>query len=284
MPRALVALSALALPVAAAAQCRPPKNSNEAKLLAFYEAPIAFSMPGAPRPLPPGGMEVLGELVPVPLPGAAISRTGYCYVGKTESTRLAPLFARPRLLVGLPLGLTAEVSYVPPITVFDATPNLVSLAVARLVPLRSAPRRSMLALQLRVHGTAGSVRGPITCPTSALQVADSTAPCWGTVPSRDTFHPVMVGGEGALGLTTADGRWSFYAGGGVTWLAPRFQVGFTNADGATDSTRVEVNLVRGTIFGGASAYLGSRVQLSAQVYAVPTDVTTFRLSAGYRLR
>lgn len=277
-------MTALLVPAAAAAQCRPPANSNEAKLLAFYEAPIAFSMPGPPTALRPGGIVLMGEVVPVPRPSPAISHDEYCYVGKTESTRLAPVFARPRLLVGLPWGLVAEASWVPPVTVFDATPNLASVALTRLVALRSGAARSSVVLALRAHGTVGSVRGPITCPESALQLADSTAPCWGSVRSSDTFRPVMAGGEGAVGITSPGGRWAFYAGAGVTWLRPRFQVGFTNADGVRDATRVEVNLTRATVFGGASVRLVPRLDVAAQVYAVPADVTTFRLSAGYRLR
>ena len=36
------------------AQCRPPANSHEARLLAFYEAPLVFSMAGAPTQLAAG--------------------------------------------------------------------------------------------------------------------------------------------------------------------------------------------------------------------------------------
>ena len=37
----------------AAAQCRPPASSHEVRLLAFYEAPTAFTMAGAPTLLKP---------------------------------------------------------------------------------------------------------------------------------------------------------------------------------------------------------------------------------------
>ena len=48
----------------ALAQCRPPANSNEARLLAFYEAPIVFSMADAPEKLASGAVRVDAEGAP----------------------------------------------------------------------------------------------------------------------------------------------------------------------------------------------------------------------------
>ena len=45
---ALPALAGLAA-TSVNAQCRPPANSHEARLLAFYEAPLVFSIAGAPE-------------------------------------------------------------------------------------------------------------------------------------------------------------------------------------------------------------------------------------------
>jgi hypothetical protein len=94
----------------------------------------------------------------------------------------------------------------------------------------------------------------------------------------------MYGGEGALGLATRDGRWSAYLGGGITWLQPRFTVGFTNADGVADRTRVLVNLTRGSVFGGITANVIHGLELAVQLYSVPADVTTWRFGTGYRFR
>ncbi|HEY7879060.1 MAG TPA: hypothetical protein VIC55_12580 [Gemmatimonadaceae bacterium] len=280
---AIVGLVAAAAP-AAVAQCRPPANSNDAKLLAFYSAPIAFSMDAAPQVMAPGAVRIEGELEPMPIPSAALQQTGPpCFVSKNENTRLAPIFARPRITVGLPAGFIVEASYVPPIRFYDADPQLGSFALSRAQRLPAVPWGGSVTLLVRAHGTVGQVRGPITCPTKALQTDDPGAPCFGTVPSRDTFHPYMVGGEGALSLTTRNGRVSVYAGAGITWLRPRFQVGFVNGDAVTDSTRVEVNLTRGTVFGGVTAKVTRAFELSAQVYSQLSDVTTIRVSAGYVL-
>jgi len=284
--RACSAAAVLGLVMAAApvaAQCRPPQNSNEAKLLAFYEAPVAFGVDAAPTTLAPGAVRVSLEVEPMPTPNNAIEQTHFCFESKGENTRLSPIFGRPRVTIGLPAGFIVEASYVPPIQLYDAKPNVASFAVSRAQRLPSA-WGGALTLLVRAHGTVGQVQGPITCPTKGLQTADENAPCFGTSPSNDTFHPYMIGGEGTLALTTRDRRWAFWAGGGVNWLRPRFQVGFTDAVGFTDSTRVEINLTRAVVYGGVTAHVTRAFDLSAQVYSQPADVTTVRFAAGYILR
>jgi hypothetical protein len=80
-----------------------------------------------------------------------------------------------------------------------------------------------------------------------------------------------------------DRKLSLYAGGGVTWLAPRFRVGFADSRGFVDRTRVEVDLRRIAVFGGGSYHLAGIWSATAQVYSVPVDVTLFRLGATARL-
>ena len=70
----------------------------------------------------------------------------------------------------------------------------------------------------------------------------------------------------------------------MTWLRPRFRVGFTDATGYVDSTEVEARLVRGSAFGGVSVRASEALQLSGQVYSAPADVTTVRATIEYRLR
>ncbi|HEX5436368.1 MAG TPA: hypothetical protein VFW98_04370 [Gemmatimonadaceae bacterium] len=280
---ALVVVATL-LAQPAAAQCRPPANSNEAKLLAFYEAPLAFSFATQPERVPAGTIRLGAELSPIPQPSAAIEQTAICFTSKTEHTRLAPVFARPRISVALPAGFVVEASYLPPLTIADAQPSIGSLALSYTDKLPFGSLAHPLLLTLRAQGTLGRVHGPITCASSELQRSDPLAPCYGSTPSRDTFKPNMFGAEGALGTTGLDGRIGVYAGAGVMWLRPRFQVGFTDGSGVVDSTRVEVNLTRATVFGGATYYLPRAFDLSAQLYAVPADAVTWRFGVGWRFK
>ena len=266
--------------VAAAAQCRPPASSHEARLLAFYEAPALFSMGSAPERLAPGAVRIGGEAIPVPSPDPAITHPSFCYQYTTNNTKLAPLFARPRIIAGLPAGFALEGSYVPPVSVSNARVTIGSLALSRTQSLLVGPKSVELAVC--AHGTLGRVHGPITCPRASLQSSDPAAPCYGTTPSRDSFDPKSLGIELAAGTRIA--RLDVYAGGGANWLDPRFRAGFTDALGNVDHTTVDVALVRGVAYGGATLRLRNDLAVSGQLYVVPADVSTVRLGVAYRLR
>lgn len=269
---------------ARAQACHPPTDSHEARLQAFYAVPLAFS-PAAPTPLPPGALWVGAELAPIPAPDPDIERTSICYESKGEHTRLSPVFARPRVAVGLPGGVAIEGSWVPPLTIGDARVHLGSLALSLARPLGTPAARQALSAMVRVQATFGSVSGAITCPRSALQETDPAAPCFGAQPSHDTYHPTMYGAEGALAWALASGRVALYGGGGATWLRPRFRAVFTEGDEENaENTLVVVNLTRGAVFGGITYRPWRALDLGAQVYAVPKDATTFRFAAGWRVR
>jgi len=267
------------------AQCVPPANSDEARLLAHYEAPIVFATADMPVILPLGGIALTGEIVGVPAPSAAINKADYCYAAKQEDSHLSPVLPRLRLAVGLPAGFAVEGSYLPPVTVDKARPNLGSLALSYtrllLAPAAGVPGPTVV-FAARLHGTMGSVVGPITCPATALQQTQSGQPCYGTQASSDTFHPTSGGAEATVGAATHGGL-GVFAGSGYTWLAPHFRVGFTDLNGATDRTLVEVDLRRAAVFGGLSVRIISALDAAAEVYSVPADLTTWRLSARYRL-
>lgn len=279
---ATVMLGALLGAHGAAAQCRPPADSHEARLLAFYEAPIAFSMAGAPERSTTGGIRLGFEAVPVPTPRPELQHPSYCYQYTTNNTRLAPLFGRPRLTVGLPGALALEASYLPPITVGAARATIASVALART---QTAPfGGGLLDVTLRVHATGGAVHGAITCPRGSLQLADEGAPCYGAAPSRDTFHPNAYGGEVAIGTHDRGNRIAAYAGAGLSALRPSFRAGFTDALGHVDNTTVDVALTRATLFAGAAVRARANLAFTAQMYTVPADVTTIRVGAEYRIR
>ncbi|MDQ6827700.1 MAG: hypothetical protein M3081_02410 [Gemmatimonadota bacterium] len=268
-----------------AAQCRPAQNSSEAKLLAFYSVPIVFSTIEAPAVSRAGAISFAGELSPVLTANPSIERASECYqASSNQHSRLTSFFGRPRLTIGLPMGLALETSYIPPVTVGDAHPHLFGAALSETVALPSVGPVRALALMIRAHGTAGSVHGPITCGASALQVTDPDGACWGTHRSDDVFHPNILGVEGVLGAWTPGGMIGFFAGAGATWLRPRFQVDFTSLSGAHDMTQVEVDLTRFAALGGVTLRLPRAFALSAELYSAPTDGTIWRLAGSYRLR
>jgi hypothetical protein len=267
-------------------QCRVSSNSNEGKLLAFYTAPIVFSMATAPEVMHPASIRLGAEGEYIPKPDPAIEQTGACFTQKSEHTSLSPVFGRPRITIGGPLGFALEAAYLPPVTIARATPNLFSFALSQAHHFATGPVSNGTTLMLRVHSTFGNVKGAITCSRSQLQQTSSSSPCYGTNPSKDTFHPDMFGGEVAAGFAPGDRGISFYGGAGANRIDPHFQVGFTDLNGNVDNTQVELEkpLIRAALFGGVTAVVRQILDVGAQVYSVPSDVTLFRIMGGIRIR
>lgn len=266
----------------AGGECRPPKDSSEAKLLAFFAAPIAFSPAGHAERLAPGAVRLSFDVTYVPKPAANIRRASYCQ-RKSENTDLSPIFPRPRLAVGLPGGLYLEGSYLPPVTVMDATPNLGSVALGWTRAMSRNAAGGGTWVGLRAHATFGEVSGPITCAEDALQTSSATRACYGTKPSDDTYEPNMMGGEGIFGWN-GGARLSAYVGVGYTSIKPRFQVNFTSQGGTVDDTRVLLDDSRITAFAGGAFKISPRASLTAELYSVPKDVTTIRVGGSWMLR
>jgi hypothetical protein len=272
-------LATLVAPIGAIAQsaCKPDKDARESKLMAYFAAPIAFSPAGTIGPLAKGQVRLSFDATYIPTPGDDISRPEDCYNNsKTENAGLSNVFPRPRLAIGLSDQVYVEASYLPPVTVMDATPNLFSVALGWARTLG----RNMVAL--RAHATVGQVEGPITCGPDAIQLSNPTGVCYANKPSEDTYKPNMFGAELAGGRNFTD-RTSGYVGVGVTSLRPRFQVGFLDAANNLDNQKVEVDLVRVSAFGGGRLRVGPQAALTAEVYSVPQDVTTIRIGASYLL-
>ena len=279
---ALVASTGSVASVASVDECRPPKGSSEAKLLAFFAAPIAFSPAGHAERLAPGAVRLSFDITYVPKPAASIRRSSVCE-NKGENTALSPVFPRPRLAVGLPGGFFLEGSYLPPITVLDATPNLGSVALGWTRTLSGSDEGVGAWLTLRTHATFGKVKGPITCSSDALQSTAINQPCYGNTPSDDTYEPNMLGAEGMLGWS-GSGRFAGYVGAGYTSIKPRFQVNFTSLQGNLDDTKVLLDDSRIVAFAGGRYRVGDRLNLTGELYSVPKDLTTVRVGASFMLR
>jgi hypothetical protein len=256
-------------PALAQGDCFPTRGSNEAKTFAIFSVPLAFAPAGAPAAAGPR-VRVGLELVYLPNVDPAIATPTQCRPGKgPENTDLLFAAPRPRLWVGLGGGFSVEGSWIPPVSLDQVEPNLFGLALAWTAVLRRG-----LALTLRGHGTLGRVRAPITCDDEAL--ADPASECYQGTRSNDAYRPNIAGVEAILGRP--NGRVRPYLGLGYNRLMPRFQVDFTNAAGSTDRRRVEVELDRGVVFGGATWAPVAGLGVSGELYAAPADAVTARVA------
>jgi hypothetical protein len=272
-------LAAAAARLAGQTVCTPPDNSNEAKVFANFGVPLAFGPLAAPEEARPGALRITLEGSYLPTLDAATRTPTICRPGKgPESTDFVFAVPRPRVAVGLPGGLLLEASWIPPVRVNGVKADVGSVALERAFPVGRTP----MTAALRLHSTFGLVEAPITCDDAAL--ADPTSECFQGTRSNDRYHPTIFGADGSIGWTLAGGRVRPYLGGGVNLLRPRFQVGFTNRFGSTDSTKVEVNLTRAVVFGGLTWQAGRGFGITGEVYSAPADAVTGRVGLSYAWR
>jgi hypothetical protein len=254
---------------AAQSDCFPGPESNEAKTMATFAVPLAFGRGSAPNLFP--GFTAGLELAYLPKVSEATATPTICRPGKgPDHTDLLFAIPRPRIGMPLPLGLTLQASWVPPVRVNGVKANLFGISVEK-----AFGRLDGLVAAVRVHVTFGSVRAPITCDDDALD--DAASECFGGTRSDDRLSPNILGLDFAVGGSLASGRLRPYGGAGYNRLQPRFQVNFTNRFGELDQRRVEVNLNRLVLFGGATWQIAERLGLTGELYAAPSDAITGRV-------
>jgi hypothetical protein len=278
--RRLLCLLLLAVPSSALAQgdCFPAGDSHEAQAFGILAVPLAFGPASAPAKMRPWSLRVALETSYVPNIDDSTATPTVCRPGKgPENVNIISLLPRPRLALGLPAGLILEASWIPPVTVNGAEPNLFSASLGTTLALG---QRGML-LGLRMHATAGVIHAPITCDKDALR--DALSECFNGTLSNDEYHPNTFGADASVGWSVGGGRFQPFLGGGYNLLHPRFRVNFTNQFGETDRRRVEVDLNRAVLFAGATWFPASRLGISGQVYSAPSDAVTGRITVSYGL-
>lgn len=277
----LAALVLLALSHQAAAQsdvCRPGKASNEARTMAKFGVPLAFSSGIAPAMSPAWQIRVGIEVSYLPNVDDATATPTFCRPDKPGPENTDLLFAapRPRVWLSLPGGFGLEGSWIPPLEMGDVKANLWGFALSRATSLGM----HQMVLDLRAHATVGKIEAPITCDDEAL--ADAASPCYQGTRSNDSFSPNVMGVSATVSWASW-GDFRPYLGVGYNHLAPRFQVNFTNQFGGTDRRKVVVDLDRVALFAGAT-WSFSRLELGGEIYSAPTDAVTGRLVARFKLR
>jgi hypothetical protein len=255
--------------------CFPPDDSNEAKVFAIFGVPLAFGPAESPAPLRQWSFRVAVETSYIPNIDDETATPTVCRPGKgPENTDFASFLPRPRLAVGLPGGFRAELSWVPPVSLNGATPNLLGFSVGRTFPVGGG-----MQLGVRVHATTGKIEAPITCDEDALE--DPVSECFNGTLSEDRYKPNALGADLTAGWSLGGGRVRPFVGAGINLLRPRFQVHFVNSLGQLDDRKVEVNLERVAMFGGMSWFPAERLGLTGQIYSAPADAVTGRVTISY---
>ncbi|MGE0353699.1 MAG: hypothetical protein AB7I33_10155 [Gemmatimonadales bacterium] len=274
---ALALSGALTVPLSAQGDCFPPDGSNEAHAFAILSVPLAFTAAGAPAYPGRWAVEAGLEASYLSRVDDATATPTICRPGKgPENVNILPGFLRPRVSLGLPGRFVLEAAWVPPIRVNGARPNLVGLALTRIMPVGT------VRLALRAEATLGVIHAPVTCDEDALR--DPTSECFNGTVSDDSYRPNILGLELLAARAVSEGGLMLYGGVGYSHLAPRFRVNFINQFDETDRRRVEVDLDRLTLTAGATLRAGNRVGITAEVHTAPVDAVTGRVVVRTALR
>ncbi len=165
-----LALAALAAPGEAQTLLREREDlafhRPEAWAMAYFASINLLTGFGAPEASEAGSLELGFEAGWIPSLSEAERTVGF-YGTKTEDLNKTSLFGRPRLGIGLPRDLTLTLSYVPPIEISDVEPHLFAASLGR--PLAGGER---WRLGGRLVAQAGTMKGDLTCPQSAVDAGD----------------------------------------------------------------------------------------------------------------
>lgn len=275
------ALSAAVHVVPVLAQARVTETHSfsepEGRLLGFYSAAMAFSPAGiAPDQ---SRLSFQLEVSHVPSLNRAQRRPS---IDKPESTNLAPFFPRPRGMLRLG-AWTTELSWIPPMKVFDVTANLASAAI-------TAPALSLGSLHItpRVWGMTGRVEGAMTCSTKEmlgkgadLELYYNTV-CHGNQ-SKDWFEPRMLGAEAIAVKSSGGGGSRLYALLGGRVDRTKFDIGVITFEGDRDAEHpiLQLRTVRPHAAIGGTWKVRREVFAGAEAFYAPGSLLTVRVSGRW---
>ncbi|HEU4565199.1 MAG TPA: hypothetical protein VFS05_11140 [Gemmatimonadaceae bacterium] len=279
----LAALAACTAAREAAAQRvteRHDFGDGEGKLISFYSSALTFSPVEAPAASAPWSWRAGVELSYLPRLSPEQRRVG----DKPEATNLAPIFPRPRALIALPGGVSAEASWIPPVKLFDVKANVGSFALAR--PFAVAPA---LLLTPRIGATVGQVEGAITCSPDMQEEGPDLVEYYQIIcngrSSDDHFQPRLATGE-LVASWVRRAAVAPYAGAGVRRDWSRFDIGVTTPDGGRDPDHpiLEIRATRPYLFAGATWRAAPRLGASGELFWAPGSLVTFRLQGSFHAR
>lgn len=237
----------------------------EAWALKYYSLVSLASGFGVPADREAGDVDLAFEVGWIPSLEGEEARVGFRGT-KQEDLDKAPLLARPRLTVGLPARFTLELGWVPPLEVFDAKPNLVTVALGRRLFVGHAWRAGA-----RLHGQTGTIESDITCPNELAGSDDlDRNPFLCEAPSEDEVRLSYVGLE-LSAERAAGGAWVPYGALGVSSLDMEFRVNAVTG-GFRDLSRLTASGPQWHAVAGLRWQGRPRTTLGAELFYSPLEV------------
>jgi hypothetical protein len=255
-------------------------DDPEGRLIGFYSAALFFSPLGAPERARSWALDAGLEVGYVPQLSKS-QRTAF--QDKPEATNLVPVLPRPRISLVLPGALHAQVSWVPPMRVFDVEANLFSVAVTRALEPRG------FTIAPRFVATWGRVRGSITCFEDLLHGTQNEAVYFTEIcnsrTSDDHFKPQHLAAEVLVSRAVVRLPFLPYGGIGVLREKTIFDIGVLRTDGSRDADHpiLELRATRpyGFLGGTVNAWRSSRI--TSELFYAPGSLFTARVFVGVHL-
>ena len=255
-------------------------DDPEGRLIGFYSAALFFSPLGAPERATSWALDAGLEVGYIPQLSKS-QRTAF--QDKPEATNLAPVLLRPRVSFVLPGALHAQLSWVPPLRVFDVEANLVSVAITR------ALEPGGITVAPRFVATWGKVRGSITCFEDLLHGTQSEGVYYTEIcnsrTSDDHFKPRHLAVEVLVSRPMA--RLPFLPHGGIGVLREKtiFDIGVRRTDGSRDPDHpiLELRATRPYGFLGGTVNAWRSTRFTGELFYAPGSLFTARVFAGIHL-
>lgn len=185
---------------------------------------------------------------------------------KVEDVNRLPALFRPRVTVGLPVKISLDVAWVPPVELRGVKSNLLAIGLER--PVYAA---GPWTLGIRVYGQLGKIEGDFTCSEDdASFPPGSPGNIWGCeAPSEDelTLNYVGAAFTGGYRLKKTDFHWGLAA----NYMDMEFRVDAVTY-GVIDHSLLLADGWTWSFNGGASWSLGGRYSLSAELFYSPLSV------------
>ena len=191
---------------------------------------------------------------------------------KPEDLNKAPMFARPRVTLGLPRDFSLTIAGVPPVKAFGVTPRFFAVALGR--PLITGDRINIGA---RFAAQVGSAQGAFTCPEEVVAFfpTSSKNPYGCREESEDVAHLRYVSGEVNLWRTLGRHNLTPHVTVALVHMNNVFNVdaqtrGFLNLFHDLTELRASGNVV--SLSGGVGVPIGSRLSASVDLSYTPLGV------------
>ncbi len=241
----------------------------EAWAMNYFASVSLLAGLGTPYSREPGSLEGGFEIDWIPKLSKSKRRVGFNGL-KEDDLNKAPIFARPRLTIGLPWRFSLLLSYLPPIKLFGVKPNLFAFALERPIY-----ERQPWTVGLRVYGQIGEVEGAYTCPSDvATYPPGSPQNLFGCEKKSSDTATLRYGGlelSGAYRIETLRGLTPYLAVAG-NLLDTRFQVDALTF-GFHDRRRLTAETWTFSMSGGVVYPLTNRLSVSVGLFYSPLWVT-----------